>query len=263
MMMRIVAIVQARMGSTRLPKKVLADILGKPMLWHLIHRLRESEQLDDIVVATTKRQDDDEIAEFSTKNSIECFRGSDLDVLDRYYQCASEHNAETIVRITADCPLMDPELLDRAISFFRENPGKFDHMGPPERYPEGLDIEVFTFDALKEAWENAKKPSEREHVTPYIWSNPTRFKVGRMPSDLPESEDHSSLHWSVDEPCDLDFVREVYAALYTEGRAFGIREVLDLMEKNPRIKGINQGFTGYEGYARSLEEDEKFLKKTK
>ena len=260
-MKKVVAIIQARMGSTRLPGKVLMDIAGKPMLWHVIERVKRCKKVVSIVVATTTKEEDKAVIELAKKCGVETFAGSEEDVLDRYYQAAKKFNADIIVRITADCPLIDPEVTDKIIRYFIENFGKFDHFGPPKGYPEGLDTEVFTFQALEKAWLEAKKPSEREHVTPYIWCNPDMFKLGKLPSDLKEGEDYSHLHWSVDEECDLRFVREVYKRLYREGEIFHMRDVLNLLHEHPELLEINKGLTGYEGYMKSLKEDEEFLKK--
>lgn len=204
------------MGSTRLPGKVLAEIAGHPMLWHVVQRLCHARTLDRIVVATSDRAADDAIATLCERMGVECFRGSEDDVLDRYYQAAKAYEADVIVRITADCPLIDPHVVDEVISTYLDS--EFDYVTNTLRitYPAGLDTEVFSFAALEKAWKEARKPAEREHVTPYIRRS-GKFRVGGV-----ENEETSRFfyRWTVDEPRDLEFVRRVYDELYTDEGLF-------------------------------------------
>lgn len=166
--MRSVAIVQARTGSSRFPNKVLMDIEGRPMLWHVINRLRSSRLIDEIVIATTADKKDDRIEKFCQENSVEFYRGKESDVLDRYYQAAKIYKADPVIRITSDCPLVDPQVTDKAISTYLKNRDDLDavHIS---LYPRGLDTEVFSFRALERTWEEAKEDYQREHVTVYIY----------------------------------------------------------------------------------------------
>lgn len=239
------------MGSTRLPGKVMMDICGRPMLWHVINRLRHAETLDSIVVATSERRLDDKIEEFCRSEDVPCFRGSEKDVLDRYYQAAKWIGADVIVRITADCPLIDPEVVDSVVNKYLECKCDYASNSELRTYPDGLDTEVFSFDALKRAWREARMMSEREHVTPYIRNNKTIFTS----AEVFQERDLSSLRWTVDEPEDFDFVRNIYERLYRSDRVFLMDEVVNLLRENPKLIEINEGFERNEGYLRSIQED--------
>ena len=172
---RPIAIVQARMGSTRLPGKVLAVLAGHPVLWHVVDRLRFCRSLRAIVVATTIQPEDDAIEQWCCNHAVRCFRGDDADVLDRYYQAARFFQADPIVRITADCPVIDPTVVDEVVwEFYR---GNYDICGLGGEFPDGLDCEVMAFRALEIAWRDAQWASEREHVTPFLYKHPERFRV--------------------------------------------------------------------------------------
>lgn len=244
----LVAIVQARIGSTRLPGKVIADVAGRPMLLQVVERVSRSKLICKVVVATSENAADDPIAALCRKEGISCFRGSEEDVLDRYYNAAKEHLADVVVRITADCPLIDPAVIDKVVSRFLEN--DFDYVSNTIRYtyPDGLDTEVFSFSALERAWAEAGKQSEREHVTPYIRTS-GRFRVASVENDTNLSG--SDYRWTVDEFEDLEFVRKVYTAL-SDKTFFGMREVLELIEQRPEIRQSNSGIIMNEGYYRTL-----------
>ncbi|MCL5958534.1 MAG: glycosyltransferase family protein [Chloroflexi bacterium] len=248
--LKVVAVIQARMGSTRLPGKVLAEVAGVPMLWHVVNRARTARYVDLVLVATSREPADDAIAAFCARNGIECFRGSESDVLDRYYEAAREYQAEIVVRLTADCPLLDPEVIDDVIYSFREYPADYASNVRECTFPDGLDTEAFSFDVLEQAWREARLKSEREHVTPYIRNHPELFYL----VDLHYDEDLSALRWTVDEPRDLEFVRAVYSHLGASS-AFGMEEVLDLLRERPEISEINAGIGRNEGYQKSLRED--------
>ena len=207
----VVAIIQVRKGSTRLPGKVLLDIQGKSLLEHFIDRLRVAKLIDNIVIATTTNEKDRGIVEFSQKQDIACYAGSEDDVLDRFYQAARRYKAGIIVRITPDNPFNDPEVTDKVIGYYLKHRDDFDYVSNNIRptYPEGLDVEVFSFAALEKAWQEAKRPSEREHVTPYIWNHPELFRLANVEND----EDLSHHRWTLDYEKDLRFTREVYARL--------------------------------------------------
>ena len=252
-MSKVVVIIQARMGSTRLLGKVISEISGKPMLWHLIDRVKKCRSVDLVVVATTTNKEDRVVKELAERSGAKAYCGSEDDVLDRYYQAAKLFGAEVAVRITADCPLIDPHLIDRMVKHFEDNRDKLDYvgMGSPNLYPDGLDTEVFSFKVLEKAWKEAKLKSEREHVTTYIWKNEKLFRIGSVQPD----KDLSRFRWTVDEERDLRFVREVYKHLYKEGQIFATDEILELLSKRPELLDINQGIQRNEGYAKSLRED--------
>ena len=245
----VVAIIQARMSSTRLPSKVMKPICGKPMLWHVVNRLRAAKYLDEVMVATTTHPSVDVIEAWCSLTGVPSHRGSLEDVLERYYGAASKAGARTVVRITADCPLIAPDLVDRAVEKFSE--GVYDHVGVDSSFPDGLDCEVFSFDALKKANHEARLASEREHVTPYIWKNPGLFRIGAVKSP----EDLSHMRWTVDDEKDLRLVTEIYEALYRGDDVFHMREILSFLSRNSRLLDINSMTARNEGYARSLKED--------
>jgi spore coat polysaccharide biosynthesis protein SpsF len=240
--MRTVAIVQARMGSSRLPGKVLLDIAGQPMLSRVVERARLAKTLDSVVVATTCEPADDPVQALCAQQGYPCYRGSLHDVLERYYQAARRFQAEVIVRITADCPLIDPGLIDEAVNAFL---GDFPHydfaanrLPPPwgRTYPIGLDVEVCAFTGLELAWKEADQPHQREHVMPFFYEQPQRFRI----LHLNHERDYGTLRWTVDTPEDLELVRQVYARF--PGRDdFSWLEVLALFEREPDLAQINAG----------------------
>lgn len=247
--MRTVAIIQARMESTRLPGKVLADVEGSPMLRRVVDRALCASALEGVVVATSTQSADDEIARFCERAGFGLFRGSCDDVLDRYHSAARTANADVVVRLTADCPLLDPAVIDRVVGEFHD--GGFDYVSNvlTPTYPDGLDVEVFSVECLDSAWRDAGLSSEREHVTAYIVKHLELFRLGCVRNDV----DLSQLRWTVDTPADLEFVRAVYRACGPE--PFGVSEVLALLNDRPELCEINAGIARNEGYERSLRED--------
>lgn len=253
--MKTVAIIQARTGSTRLPGKVLRDLHGKPMLERQIERIRRSQYIDTIVIATTTKPEDDGVAELAHALGVAVFRGSELDVLDRYYQAAKEAAADVVVRITGDCPLSDPGVIDEVLTHFENATTPLDYTSTPSNYPEGLDCEVFSFRSLEVAWKESTLSSEHEHVTFFIKNHPERFVCDVWNSG---DEDDSSMHWSVDTEGDSRFVEAVYSALYDSNPVFGFRDVLALLKTQPELLVHTGERTGYEGLMKSLKEDETF-----
>lgn len=252
----IVAIIQARMGSSRLPGKVLADIGGQTMLFRVVERVRQARTIGKVVVATTDLPEDDQVARFCEEAAIPCFRGSAIDVLDRYYQAAKALHAENIVRITADCPLIDPVVVDRVVhAYLGQAECEYATNTMQYTYPDGLDTEVFSFRALEEAWQQAKNPLEREHVTPYIRTigvarknGHSLLQVSHEGGDIP-----AGLRWTVDEAADLEFVRAVYARLAQQGgKGFGLHDILALLAADPALRQINAGIGRNEGFYKSL-----------
>ena len=236
---RVVAIIQARMSSTRLPGKVLLDLGGRPVLERMLERVKRSKLVSETVVATTTDPSDDPIVALCERLETAVFRGSLPDVLDRYYQCARQYNAEIVVRLTGDCPLIDPELIDEVIYGMFDPPADFscNRLPPPSTrtFPIGLDVEACTFAALENAWQNATEKHDREHVMPYLYEVPGRFWVTRLHND----EDYGNMRWTLDTPEDMALLREVIRRL--GGRNdFAWEEVLELFLKDPELEKINQ-----------------------
>jgi glutamate-1-semialdehyde 2,1-aminomutase/spore coat polysaccharide biosynthesis protein SpsF len=245
---RVVALIQARMGSTRLPHKVLADVAGRPMLWHVADRVRRAGRVHLVVIATSTRPTDDAIAQFCERYDIACFRGDENDVLDRFYQAARRFEAGVVVRITADCPMMDPAVIDRVLQTRADHGCDYATNTLRDTYPDGLDVEVFTFAALERAWHEAMKPSEREHVTPYLRLS-GQFRLENVENT--EAPSARGQRWTVDEPADLEFVRAVYQAL-AHMPGFGMHDVLALLEREPALRDRQGKAIMNEGYFRSL-----------
>ena len=245
-----IAIVQARMGSTRLPGKSMMSLVGKPVLWHVVDRLRFCRRLQSVVVATTTAIEDDLIEQWCCENWVKCFRGSALDVLDRFYQAAVFYQVPTIVRITADCPVIDPFVVDEVIQGFLD--GGYDVYGLGGEFPDGLDCEVFSFRMLELAWSQSTLSSEREHVTPFLYKQEGTYKIGHL-------EKFQGLHhhrWTLDEPADLQFLEAVFHNLYKEDRPFVTQDILNLLDHHPDLFHINQGIIRNAGYLRSLQHDQ-------
>jgi len=236
------------MASTRLPGKVLLPLGDKPVLFRVVERLRFVPGLADVVVATTDSPADEPIRAFCRSEGISCLWGSEDDVLDRYYSAARDLGADPIVRVTADCPFVDPAIVRRALDIFEAGGGNIVYVGFDRRFPDGLDVEVVAFDALEIAWREAKLPSEREHVTPFIWKQPKRFPQDRVSSD----SDLSAERWTVDRPEDYELAQAVHAALYRPGHPFGMAEILGLLDVHPGLRHLNQGVVRDEGYLKSV-----------
>lgn len=238
------------MGSSRLPNKVLKELCGKPMLQHVVERTRRCKMVEHIVVATTVREEDSVIEELCQSIHIDCYRGSENDVLDRYYQAAKRYCPVNVIRITADCPLIDPVVIDQIIRIHED--GGYDYTSNTlvETYPDGLDTEVFKFSALERAWRKADLASEREHVTPYIKFKDDflRFSVERVPS-LAEKR------WTVDTDSDFEMVTQIYNALYGKKEIFLMDDIIDFLECNSQIEKLNENNIRNEGYLKSIAND--------
>jgi spore coat polysaccharide biosynthesis protein SpsF len=241
------------MGSSRLPGKVLERVGDHPILWHIVDRLRKAPGLAKVIVATSDSPKDEPVRALCAELGVACFAGSELDVLDRYFQAATAHDADPVLRITADCPFVDPELVGRVLALYQS--GGYDYTAAATgcvafydaqpRFPDGLDVECFSRAALAIAHRDATVRSDREHVTPYLYRKKL-FRVGLVPAGV----DHGALRWTVDHPEDLALVREVYAALYRPDRAFAMRDILALIDQRPDLARLNQAFVGHEGYAK-------------
>lgn len=249
--MKVIAIIQARMSSSRLPGKVLMPLVGKPVLEHVVKRIQACTTISKVVVATSIDQTDDAIHAWCDKNNISCFRGSLNDVLDRYYQAAKIDLPDAVVRITADCPAIDPSVVDEVVSGFIA--GGYDYYGLSGEFPDGLDCTVFVFAALEKAWREATLTSEREHVGPYIEKNPQLFKTG----GLKKYTGLSHHRWTLDEPRDYEFLQAIFSRLYSEGYPFLASEILMLLDKEPELMAINSNIIRNEGYLKSLMEEKK------
>ena len=232
--MNTVAVIQARMGSSRLPGKVLMDLGGETTLARVVRRLQRSRQVTKIVVATTTARGDQAIIRECEHLQVVCFRGEEQDVLDRYYQAASANAADAVVRVTSDCPLIDPELVDETVEVFRDEHADYASNVFPRTYPRGLDTEVFSFDALDRAWREAREAHQREHVTPYLYEHPQIFKL----ASLSGAADYSRYRWTLDTLEDLELLRTIYSRFH--GRDdFSWKEVLRLMEREPELAELN------------------------
>lgn len=253
----ILAILQARLSSSRLPGKVLMPILGKPMLLRQIERVSRSHCVDKLCIATTTDPTDDPIEQLCEQHGIACFRGSMDDVLDRYYQASKEYNAEHIVRLTGDCPLADPAMIDNVIRYYLEGGYDFVSNCVHPTFPDGLDMAVFKRSVLDESWQKAVLPSHREHVTAYARQQEERYKIGSFEG----AHDYSGMRWTVDEKEDYNFVVKVYEELYPKNHAFTSEDVFELLAERKDIATINARFTRNEGLLKSLAEDERWLKR--
>lgn len=249
--MKTKAIIQARVASVRLPGKVLIKILDKTILEYVIERVKRAKQIDDVIVATTEKEEDIQIVHLANMLNAHAYRGSEEDVLDRFYRAATLFGAEHIVRVTADCPLIDPRIIDEVIGRYFDSGADYCSNVLEETFPDGEDVEVFSFDALRHAWGNANLMSEREHITPYIKKNPGIFKLANVKNNL----DLSDKRWALDRKEDLEFIRTVIESLYPVNPNFGIDDILNFLEYNPDLENINKGIARNEGYLKSLRED--------
>jgi spore coat polysaccharide biosynthesis protein SpsF len=232
---KVVAIIQARMGSTRLPGKVLKDLSGQTVLARVVERLRRSRGIGELLVATTDRPADEAIVDECRRCSVPVWRGDQDDVLDRYYGAAQSVRAEIVVRITSDCPLIDPEITDKTVAAFLEAHADYASNGLQRTYPRGLDTEVMTFDALARAWAQARNTYEREHVTPYIYQHPDEFRLLSVTGET----DYSSHRWTLDTPEDLAFLQAVYSRM-KDIEQFSWRDVLKMLEHAPDLLELNR-----------------------
>ncbi|MGI0482884.1 cytidylyltransferase domain-containing protein [Geminocystis sp. CENA526] len=238
--MKTVAIIQARMGSTRLPNKVIKTLCDRTVLSHVIDRVKNCNRLDQIVVATTTLPQDDAIVQEAQLCGVNWFRGNETNVLERYYLTAKEYQADTIMRITSDCPLLDIEIIEQLLSYFQEenNMGLgIDYLSNTLRrsFPIGLDAEVFTSNALERAYDYATKDYEKEHVTPYIYQHPDLFSLHNLSND----DDLSHYRWTLDTPEDYELIKIIYENLYPENSLFGMDEILSFLENKPHLTKIN------------------------
>jgi len=232
--MKMIAIVQARMGSKRLPGKVLLDLGGETVLSRVIRRLRRARLLDDVLVATSDSAADEAIVRDCERIGVSWFCGSEKDVLDRYYRAAKSGGAEAVVRITSDCPLIDPQIVDETVSAFRDQTADYASNTIVYSYPRGLDTEVFSFSALERAWSESGNPYEREHVTPYFYEHPELFRIASVRGQT----DYSHFRWTLDTQEDLQLIRKIYSSFGNDD-TFGWQEALALMQRQPELVNLN------------------------
>ncbi|WP_417668673.1 cytidylyltransferase domain-containing protein [Pseudoalteromonas tetraodonis] len=257
-------ILQARMSSSRLPNKVLLPILDKPMLAHQVARLQKVKTAHKLIIATSNEDSDDDIELLCRQLDIDCFRGDLSDVLARYYHAAikfksndnTDNKSTNIVRVTGDCPLIDANVIDDVIELFTKNNCDYCSNCAPATLPDGLDVEIFSFTALEKAYQLAKKPSEREHVTPFIRNNPQLFTL----SNYAHNPDLSHYRWTVDEPKDFELVTKIYEYLYAQKPNFTLADILILMQEKPELTKINHHIIRNEGLLKSEKEDQQHLK---
>ena len=231
---RIYAIIQARMSSTRLPGKVLKSLCNRPILFHIVQRIKSIQGVYRIIIATSENVSDDLIAEFARENQLFCFRGSETDVLDRFFQALQIFNAEPddiVMRLTADNPFVDPKVCEELLSYFKDNAFSY---ASTSGYPLGVGAEVFTFQALVEAHENGKKPYEREHVTPHM------YREGQNTGKMISPTDYSTIRLTVDTEDDYKVAQILYDSLYQPEKIFGLNEVINYLKMHPDVVTINK-----------------------
>lgn len=251
------------MSSTRLPGKVLLPLSGKPLLLQLVDRVKQAKNYGRLVVATTTSQLDDPIEELCNIEGINCFRGHQTDLLDRHYNAGIKYDADAVVKIPSDVPLIDPEVIDRVLQTYLDNPYVLDYVSNlhPQSYPDGNDVEVISMRALQKAWFESLKPFEREHTTPYIWERPDQFRLANVLWET--GLDYSMSHrWTIDYPEDYAFIKTVYENLYPLKRYFSLNDILGLLSSNPALRSINASYCGvnwyrhYPGELRTINSDE-------
>jgi spore coat polysaccharide biosynthesis protein SpsF len=251
--MNIIALIQARMSSKRLPNKVLLPLEDKAVLEHVYLRLKHCKTLSDIIVATSRDETDKPIANFCKEKKIKYFEGSLNDVLDRFYEAAKKNKADAIVRITADCPVIDPFIVDEVVVDFLR--GNYDYSSLNGNFPDGLDCQVFKFKALEQCWREAKLPSDREHVGTFIEkTNPQLFNIGKY-IKFKNLEDITNYRWTLDEKEDYQFLKEIFSKLYNKKKLFISSDIIQLLEMEPHLKNINRGITRNQGYLDSLKKE--------
>ena len=231
----------------------------------MYERVKRSNYAGEVVIITSRSRSDDPIADFCNKNKIPVFRGHLTDLLDRHYKAAKKYNADVVVKIPSDCPLIDSTIIDRVIKFFLDNSGTYDFVSNlhPASYPDGNDVEVMSFDAIERAWNAAVKDFEREHTTPYLWEHPEQFRIGNV--EWADGVDYSLTHrWTIDYEEDYIFIRSVFEELYNEKPWFGMYDILELLKEKPYLNLINNKYIGrywYENHMDSLKHIEQFKRK--
>nr|WP_294795225.1 glycosyltransferase family protein [uncultured Mucilaginibacter sp.] len=233
--MNIIAIVQARMGSSRLPNKTLSLLAGKPLIWHVFNRISYSKKITKAILATTVNPKDEVLIDWANRNEIDAFRGSEDNVLERFYLAAKPYNPDLIVRVTADDPFKDPFVIDKVITYCVQEGLDFACNNNPPTFPEGLDTEVFKFKALELAYNKSASDFEKEHVTQFFYRNPDLISQGNVKSE----SDKSWLRWTIDKEIDLQMARIIYDNLYKEGDIFNYQDILNFLDNNEDVAKMN------------------------
>jgi spore coat polysaccharide biosynthesis protein SpsF len=248
-------IIQARMGSSRFPGKVLMEIIDQETILHyVIKQVKFCKMIDKIIVATTTLPEDDKICDVCSNLSIECFRGNEENVLDRYYQCAKKFSISNIVRIPADKPLIDPKIVDKIVEVFDSRMYDYVTNFLPSTVPQGTEVEIISFEAIEKAWKNAVLPSDKEHVTKYVYTHEKEFKIFNVKNE----KDFSEFRWAVDEVEDLKLIKEIVNRI--KKRPIHTEDIIQILENEPQLKKINQSVSNDTGYLKSLKNDGDYLK---
>lgn len=251
----IVILIQARTNSSRFPKKILMPLAGKSLLERMVERVLCAKEIGNVVVVTTTDIADNIIENICIENKFKVYRGHSSDLLDRHFKAALEYDAEAVVKIPSDCPLIDPNVITKVIKFYLDNSDKYDYVSNlhPATYPDGNDVEIMSMTALKIAWENASRDFEREHTTPYIWENPDKFRIGNV--EWETGQNYSMTHrFTIDYTEDYLFIKAVYDELYESNSNFSLIDILNLLERKPEIKKLNDKFIGVNWYRNHLKE---------
>ncbi len=251
--MKVLVVVQARTGSTRLPGKVLLPLAGKPLLIRMLERVLAARTPAQVVVATTRDPGDDPVVELARQAGVTCVRGHPTDLLDRHIQAARSVDCDAVSKIPSDCPLIDPAVIDRVIGAFLEDPS-YDYLSNlhPATWPDGYDVEVVRKDTLELAHREAKLPLEREHTTPFIWERPERFRLKNVAWERDLQMTH---RLTIDYPADYELIARVYEALHQEGKPpFGLQAILDYLDAHPEVFALNQQYAGVNWYRHHLGE---------
>lgn len=253
--MNIVTVIQARTTSSRLPGKVLKPILDKPLLVHLVKRVKAAKNSGTIVVATTTLKEDNQLVNLCKEEGILYFRGNPTDLIDRHYQAGVQYFADAVVKIPSDCPLIDPEVIDQVLRVYLDNPWKYDYVSNlhPPSFPDGNDVEIIPMGTLYTAWQEAGRTYEREHTTPYIWEQPGRFRIGNVlwEAGLDLSMSH---RWTIDYEEDYQFIKAVYEELYPVKPLFNLYDILFLLKQRPELASLNSRYAGVNWYRHHLGE---------
>ncbi len=253
--MKLVTVIQARRGSTRLPDKVLLPLAGEPLLARMAERVQAAGLVGTVVVATTTDPHDDAVEVLCEAAGLNCFRGHPTDLLDRHYQAGRAWGADVVLKIPSDCPLIDPAVIDRTIAHYLEQPQAYDFVSNlhPPTYPDGNDVEIMPMHILETAWREAEKPHEREHTTPFVWDRPERFRIGNVAWET--GLDYSMSHrFTIDYREDYEFIRAVFDELYEEKPLFGLDDILRLLDEKPEIYALNALFAGVNWYRNHLDD---------
>jgi spore coat polysaccharide biosynthesis protein SpsF len=252
---KILTIIQARLGSTRLPEKVMLPLAGKPLLIRMVERVKSAAYAGKVIIATSTNKEDDLIVKVAEKEGIPVFRGDSLNLLDRHYKAARHYNADIVVKIPSDCPLIDPSVINKVIYYYLDNASIYDYVSNlhPPSYPDGNDVEIFPVRILEIAWKEAAKAFEKEHTTPFIWEHRERFRIGNV--NWETGLNYSLSHrWTIDYQEDYEFLKKVYDQLYPQKKIFSMYDILNLLHDNPELNQINNQYLGVNWYRHHIKE---------